>query len=103
MGEDYEGEGSFSRMMSHLLILITFSSGMPNLYITGFLFFTFTYLIEKWNLILVNKKTNALNRVIPMYSTSLFNFAIVLHFFIGLFMLTNEQLFYSKTNNDDGQ
>jgi hypothetical protein len=77
MGGDYEGEGSFSRMMSHLLILVTFSSGMPNLYFVGFLFFTFTFLVEKWNLILIFKKTTTLNRIIPLYSSSLFNFAIL--------------------------
>jgi hypothetical protein len=89
MGEEYGGEGSLSRMMSHLMVLIAFSAGMPNLYFVGFLFFFFTFMVEKWNLILYSKKTTTLNRIIPLFATSLLNFVIFQHLFIGAFMMTN--------------
>lgn len=102
MGGEFEGERSFSRLMSHLLILITFSSGMPNLYFVGFLFFGFTFLVEKWNLVLILKKTTTLNRVIPLFSSSLFNFAILQHLVIGSFMMTNVSLFSFREDDHEG-
>lgn len=101
MGSDYEGEGSYSRMMSHLMVLIAYSSGMPILYFIGFLFFTFTFFVEKWNLILIMKKTTTLNRVVPNYSTSLLNFIILQHFFFGAFMITNPYIFEVYEDKED--
>jgi hypothetical protein len=65
MGGDFDGEGNLSRMMSHLMVLIAFSSGMPNLYFVGFVFFFLTFMVEKWNLILYYKKATTINRIIP--------------------------------------
>jgi hypothetical protein len=51
LGEKFAGEKSIARMMSVLLICFTFSAGMPVLYLVGFLFFSLTFLTNKFALI----------------------------------------------------
>lgn len=46
-GGKFAGEKTFSRMMSTLLVIITYSSGMPVLYLVGSLFFCVTFLVNK--------------------------------------------------------
>jgi hypothetical protein len=49
-GGKFLGEKTFSRMMSTLLVIVTYSSGMPVLYIVGALFFCVTYSVNKLNI-----------------------------------------------------
>lgn len=44
-GAEFQGQKSFSRMMSVLTVCILYSSGMPALYIVGFIFFTATFVV----------------------------------------------------------
>ena len=46
-GGQFEGEKTFSRMMSTLLIIVTYASGMPILYLVGALFFSVTFMTNK--------------------------------------------------------
>jgi hypothetical protein len=47
IGDEFEGEKSFSRMMSTLLVCLSFSAGMPVLYVVAFVFFAFTFVVNK--------------------------------------------------------
>jgi hypothetical protein len=38
--------------------------------------------------------------VIPLYSSSLFNFVIILHLLLGVFMMTNRQVFANKLKSN---
>lgn len=84
-------------MMSTLLVCLSFSAGMPVLYVVAFVFFAVTYLINKVLLFQFYQKTNTLNRVVPNFSLSLLNNAIFIHLVLGCFMYTNESIF--ETNN----
>ena len=55
-------------MMSTLLVVVCYSSGLPVLYIVGFMFFGATYLVNKVMILKFYTKTNTLNRVVPLYS-----------------------------------
>ena len=46
-GGNFDGAGVFSRIMSTLMVLLSYSSGMPVLYIIGAIFFLFTYIVNK--------------------------------------------------------
>lgn len=50
-GGVFAGEKTFSRMMSTLLVVVTYSSGMPILYMVGAMFFYSTFLVNKMVLI----------------------------------------------------
>jgi hypothetical protein len=101
MGREFEGETSYSRMMSHLMVLIAYSSGMPILYFVGFAFFFLTFIVEKWNLILIFQKTTTLNRVIPKYSESFLNFIIFQHLIFGAIMITDPGIFDANKDKED--
>jgi hypothetical protein len=46
-GGQFAGEKTFSRMMSTLLVITTYASGMPILYLVGAFFFCATYIVNK--------------------------------------------------------
>jgi hypothetical protein len=46
-GGVFKGEKTFSRMMSTLLVITTYSSGMPILYLVGSFFFCSTFFVNK--------------------------------------------------------
>jgi len=50
-GSKFNGEECFSRMISIMLICLTYSSGMPLMYFVGFVFFASTFLANKIMLI----------------------------------------------------
>ena len=64
-GGVFNGSGVFSRVMSTLMVLLSYSSGMPVLYIIGAIFFLFTYFVNKLVLYKHYQKTLDLNRVVP--------------------------------------
>ena len=46
-GPPFPGEKVFSRMMSTLLVILSFSGAMPVLYILGIMFYSMTYFVNK--------------------------------------------------------
>jgi hypothetical protein len=62
------GEKTFSRMMSTLLVVVCYSSGLPVLYIVGSVFFSATYMVNKLMIMKFYQKTLTLNRVVPLFS-----------------------------------
>jgi hypothetical protein len=67
-GGAFEGEKTFSRMMSTLLVITTYSSGMPILYLVGAFFFSATYIVNKVVIFQYYQRSLTLNRVVPNYS-----------------------------------
>lgn len=80
-------------MMASLLVVVTYSSGMPVLYMVGALFFGMTYIVNKLVLFKYYQKSLTLNRVVPQYSMQFLSVSLVLHVLFGCFMLTNPGLF----------
>jgi hypothetical protein len=101
-GECFEGAGTFSRIMSTLLVLLSYSSGMPVLYIIGAVFFLFTYQVNKIVLYKYYQKSLDLNRVVPQYSMEFLNLCLFLHIIIGGFMITNPDLFATHSSTGVG-
>ena len=87
------GEKTFSRMMSTLLVIVCYSSGLPVLYIVGVIFFTATYLVNKLMIIKFYQKTLTLNRVVPLFSMQFLTMSLFSHIIMGCFMMTNPNLF----------
>ena len=50
-GKVFKGEKAYSRMMSTMFVIQMYSSGMPILYINGFVFYFVTYWVNKYLLI----------------------------------------------------
>ena len=95
-GSEFNGEESFSRMISIMMVCISYSSGMPIMYFVGFTFFFTTFVTNKILLITHMQKTTYLSRVTPNYSLRFLNIAIFLHMCFGCVMFTNPSLFESS-------
>ena len=87
------GEQAYSRMISILMVSLTYSSGMPIMYFVGFCYFYITFLVNKTMLFKYYQKTNTLSRVIPNFSLKFLNAAIFVHMLFGCIMFTNPSLF----------
>mmetsp|Transcript_4428 Transcript_4428/g.6507 ORF Transcript_4428/g.6507 Transcript_4428/m.6507 type:complete len:201 (+) Transcript_4428:5370-5972(+) len=89
LGEEFEGDQAFSRMMSTLFVLVLYSSGMPFLYPIGFIFFWTTYMVNKLMIIQFYQKMVTLTRTIPQFSMQFLKFGLIIHMIGSLVMLTN--------------
>ena len=96
LGGIFKGEKAYSRMMSILMVCLTYSSGMPIIYFVGFMYFTITFLVNKTMLFKYYQKTNTLSRVIPNFSVKFLNIAILIHMFFACIMFTNPDMFEAK-------
>jgi hypothetical protein len=97
MGNVFKGEKAFSRMMSTLFVVIMYSSGMPIMYLNGFIFYLVTYLINKYLLINFYQKSRTLTRSIPIFTVSFLKVGILLHIATASFMLTNKDNFETRS------
>ena len=97
-GDEFSGEESFSRMISIMLVCLTYSAGMPLMYFVGFVFFFTTFIVNKIMLITYLQKTTKLSRVTPNYSLRFLNLGIFIHMCFGCVMFTNPPLF--KTSDE---
>lgn len=70
-----------------------YSSGMPVLYVIGAIFFTTTYMIEKFLIINYYKKSQSLKRIVPVVAMNILRLGILLHMFNACIMLSNPDIF----------
>lgn len=100
-GNEFQGEKSYSRMMSTVFVILLFSSGMPILYFIGSIFFTITYLIEKFLLINFYRRSRTLTRVVPEFSMKTFKYAILFHLAIACVMFTDPEIYKVQKPDED--
>ena len=101
MGPMWKGPAAISRMISTLLVIFTYSSGMPVLYVIGILFFTLTYFVKKVVLFKYYQKSLTIDRLLPLQVTQMFNTALFLHLAFGCFMITNHMLYSTNDGPTD--
>jgi hypothetical protein len=74
-----------------------YSSGMPFLYLNGFVFYVVTYWVNKFLLIYYYQKSRTLTRTIPLFTMEYLKYGLLLHMVMGCFMLTNKEAFITKS------
>lgn len=89
-------------MMSTLLVITTYSSGMPILYLVGAFFFICTFIVNKAVIFQFYQRSLTLNRVVPNYSMQFLNMSLLIHILFGCFMLTNPSIFETMSAPRDG-
>jgi hypothetical protein len=67
-GNMFKGEKAYSRMMSTMFVILMYSSGMPILYLIGFVFYLVTFCVNKFLLIYYYQKSRTLTRTIPVFT-----------------------------------
>jgi hypothetical protein len=99
-GKIFKGEKAYSRMMSTMFVIQMYSSGMPILYLNGFVFYIVTYWVNKFLLIYYYQKSRTLTRTIPLFTMEYLKYGLLLHMIMAVFMLTNREPFITKTKNE---
>jgi hypothetical protein len=89
-------------MMSTLLAIITYSSGMPILYLIGAVFYSITFIVNKAVIFQFYQRSLTLDRVVPNYSMQFLNMSLLIHILFGCFMLTNPSLYTTMSNPSKG-
>lgn len=78
-----------------------FSSGLPVLYITGFIFFTVLYWVYKMLLLKYYQTTSRFNEKLPEVALHFFKFGVFFHVLMGLFMYTNSAIVNSDQMDNE--
>mmetsp|Transcript_33845 Transcript_33845/g.52183 ORF Transcript_33845/g.52183 Transcript_33845/m.52183 type:complete len:96 (-) Transcript_33845:27-314(-) len=89
-------------MMTMLFVVMTFSSGMPILYVVGFVYFLGIFFVNKFLLVRFYKKSSSLTRTVWLHAQRYLFTAVLLHQVCGLFMMTNPDVISINSSRDDG-
>lgn len=73
-----------------------YSTGMPLLYFFGAIFYTIFYWVYKFLLLKYYQRTSRFNEELPINATGWMRAALLLHVFVGGFMVTNSSLLPEK-------
>ena len=96
MGEPFEGERAYSRMMSILFCILIYSGGMPILYVIGAGHYTFTNIGRKILIIKFYQKSRTLTRTIPIFSVKFLKIALIFHMIGAMLMIMDKSAFHTK-------
>lgn len=69
-----------------------YSSGLPILYVVGFLTFTFAYLAQKCYIVKYHRKTTAFDQGMANDTIAFFKIAVIMHLAMSAIMLTNKNI-----------
>ena len=73
-----------------MFVIQLYSSGMPILYLNGFIFYLVTFLANKFLLIYYYQKSRTLSRTIPLFTMQYLKYGLLLHMLAACMMLTNK-------------
>lgn len=82
----------YAQLITTLMAVLSFSAGMPVLYLIAAIFYIIYYLVYHCLILRYHSKTANFNHNLPMASLDYIYWALVLHLFFGMFMFTNEKL-----------
>jgi hypothetical protein len=83
--------------MSTVFVAITFSSGLPIMYVICFVSLFITYWVDKILLLRYYRITEGFNKHLSGAMVSILPYALFLHIFFGYFMLSSPNFLVSKS------
>jgi len=83
----------YAMLLNTCFICLFFGSGMPILYVVGFLTYTFTYWVDKWGFVTVFSTPPQYDSAIASLTTRSLPYALLAHVGVGLWMYSNPDLF----------
>ena len=99
-GIEMQSHEVYSEIISTYWCIIMFSSGIPALYIVGFLFYFCFYWIYKALILNYFKKATRFNQEVAIRATNMIHIAVVWHIMIASVMLSNTKIFGSESDSD---
>lgn len=91
-GAEVKSFNVYSNTFTTLWVIMMYSSGMPILYVVGFLSFMFAYLAQKCYLLKYHRKTTSFDSEMAHDTIPLFRIAIIMHLAMSGIMLTNKNI-----------
>ena len=88
-------------MFTFIFVCLAYSAGMPFMYPIGTVYFFVTYWFDKVCLMRFYQKTMVFNEELPIQSTQLFKYAIMIHIVFAAFMYTTSNLLYNSNTYID--
>lgn len=99
-GPSFEFSINYAQLMTTFFVCLTFSAGMPILYIIGMFNFGFTYLVDKYLFINLYRIPNRLSTKIGREATGLVPWAVVLHLLMSIWAFSNSMIFSSTKSEE---
>lgn len=89
----------YSNMLVVSLLVMTYSAGMPVLYLVAALYYFVTYWVDKTLIFYHNRKPVFFDEKLPQEMIKWFKLAVPLHLVIGAVMLSNSNILPVKENS----
>ena len=97
MGPELMFEYRYSTMLNSVYISLMFGSGMPLLYLFGFVSFFLTYWVDKFAFLRIYQTPPRYNKDLMKASRESLYVAIFIHFIFGFWMYSNSVIFDSQS------
>jgi hypothetical protein len=91
-GSEFLLEARYSQFLTTTFMIFMYSSGLPLLYLIALVSFFFTYWFDKWFLLRWHRKPPAYTLHLSSKTRTIMKFALVPHFFVGLYMYSNSTI-----------
>lgn len=91
-GEEIYAHYIYASIYSYVWVVLMYSTGLPVLYICGFLFFVVFYWAYKWLLLKYYKRTEKFNERLPIAATVNIPVGLVIHLCFGALMISNSKI-----------
>ena len=92
-GLEMQSHEVYSQIITNYWCVLMFSSGMPVLYLVGFLYYLIFYAIYKVLILKYFQKATTFNQHVAIKATNMIHFAIVWHIIIASMMFSNSSIF----------
>lgn len=88
----------YAQLLTIMFVTLTYSSGMPVLYLAAFITFVVAYMVDKYLLLRFYKLTPGYTKRLSQAVLSVLPLAVLLHVFFGFLTVSNTRLLSSNVN-----
>ena len=100
-GFEMESYFVYAQILTNFFACLTFSAGVPILYIVGFFFQLILYWVYKVLLLKYYKKTVSFNEELAVKAIDLLQIALIFHILIAAFIYSNSSIFGRSPNIEE--
>lgn len=101
LGPPFKLSQRYAQQVATLCVCLIFSTGIPILYVIGFVNFLVAYCIEKYAFIHLYRSPPRYNATISKTATRLVPWAVVFHLLFSIWALSNKEIFNSSSSSSN--
>lgn len=100
-GREMHSHFVYAQMIVNFCSCLTFSAGLPLLYIIGFFFSTGLYWVYKMLLLKYYRKTTSFNQLLAVRAIEIMQVSVLFHILVGSFIFSNSAVFGRSADIED--